>query len=150
MRSVLAFFIAFCMHAHAKAACVLPLESAGKIIGEIQVEVASDAITRSEGLMYRQELPEGHGMLLIYPFEGQAAVWMRNTYIPLDIIFMDKTGTISRVVSHAVPGSEYIHRGEGQDMAVLEINAGEASAMGLAASDRARLDVLVSACNLPS
>lgn len=97
-----------------------------------RVEIADDAAERSRGLMHRESLSRGAGMLFIYPFPRRASFWMRNTLIPLDMIFIDRTGTVTRVHSNAVPLDETAIDGGPNVLAVLEINGGMAQAMGIA------------------
>ncbi len=82
--------------------------------------------------MHRESLPRGAGMLFLYPFPRQASFWMRNTLIPLDMIFIDRTGTVTRVHSNAIPLDETAIDGGPNVLAVLEINGGMAAPMGLA------------------
>ena len=97
-----------------------------------RVEIADDAQERAQGLMFRQQMSKGAGMLFIYPFPRQASFWMKNTLIPLDMIFLDRTGTVTRVHSNAVPLDEHAIDGGPDVLAVLEINGGLAKAMGIA------------------
>nr|WP_238366738.1 DUF192 domain-containing protein [Mesobacterium pallidum] len=97
-----------------------------------RVEIADDAAERAQGLMHRESLPRGAGMLFLYPFPRQASFWMRNTLIPLDMIFIDRTGTVTRVHSNAIPLDETAIDGGPNVLAVLEINGGMAAPMGLA------------------
>lgn len=63
----------------------------------VNVEVANTSAERREGLMYRRNLPENHGMLFVYPDEDKRSFWMKNTYIPLDIIFVDSNGEVINI-----------------------------------------------------
>ncbi|MCF1708661.1 DUF192 domain-containing protein [Tabrizicola sp. J26] len=95
------------------------------------VEIADTSEARSRGLMYRESLPRSAGMLFVYPEPQHASFWMRNTLIPLDMIFADATGRVTVVHSNAVPGDETpIDGGEGVQF-VLEINGGLAARMGI-------------------
>ena len=98
-----------------------------------RVEIADDRQERALGLMNRDSMPKGAGMLFIYP-EPQVAVsfWMRNTRIPLDIIFLDNTGTVQRIAHQAVPYDETGLPGGPDIQYVLEINGGLAKSMGIA------------------
>lgn len=95
------------------------------------VEVADDASERAQGLMFRTELSPASGMLFVYDGTGRRQFWMKNTLIPLDMIFADSTGTVTRVHSGAVPGDlTPIDGGDGVQF-VLEINAGLADKLGI-------------------
>jgi uncharacterized protein len=95
------------------------------------VEVADDAAERAKGLMFRQKLPLSAGMLFVYEAPKRPSFWMKNTLIPLDMIFADATGTVTRVHANAVPGDlTGIDGGEGV-MFVLEINGGLAAKLGI-------------------
>lgn len=96
------------------------------------VEVADDAAERSRGLMFRESLDPAAGMLFVYESPRRAQFWMKNTLIPLDMIFADASGTVTRVHSNAVPGDlTPIDGGEGVRF-VLEINGGLAERLGIA------------------
>ena len=94
------------------------------------VEVADDPAERSQGLMFRTELPAASGMLFVYDSPRPVSFWMKNTLIPLDMVFADATGTVTRVHEGAVPGDlSPIDGGPGVQF-VLEINAGLAAKLG--------------------
>jgi hypothetical protein len=96
------------------------------------VDVADDAAERAQGLMFRETMPLSDGMLFVYDSPRRPSFWMKNTLIPLDIVFADATGTVTRVHANAVPGDlSPIDGGEGV-MFVLEINGGLASKLGIA------------------
>jgi uncharacterized membrane protein (UPF0127 family) len=95
------------------------------------VEVADDTGERAEGLMFRESLPRSAGMLFIYPQPQRVQFWMKNTLIPLDMIFADDRGVVTRVRSQAVPGDLTPIDGGPGVVAVLEINGGLAEAMGI-------------------
>lgn len=95
------------------------------------VEVADDRAERAQGLMFRESMPASSGMLFVYEAPHRAAFWMKNTLIPLDIIFADETGVVTRVHSDAVPGDTTpIDGGDGVRFA-LEINGGLAKRLGI-------------------
>lgn len=95
------------------------------------VEVADDGEERAQGLMFRTELAPASGMLFVYEMPRRVSFWMKNTLIPLDMVFADASGTVTRVHSGAVPGDlTPIDGGEGVQF-VLEINAGLASKLGI-------------------
>lgn len=107
-----------------------------------QVEVADDPQERAKGLMYRKDLPDGHGMLFIYETPRPASFWMRNTLIPLDLIFFDETGTIRHIHPNARPLDETPIPGAApgdpnpKRLMVLEIAGGEAKRYGLAVGQK--------------
>lgn len=96
------------------------------------VEVADDQTERARGLMNRESLPRSSGMLFVYEAPHRATFWMKNTLIPLDMIFADPTGRVTHVHSNAKPNDlTVIDGGEGVKL-VLEINGGLAARLGIA------------------
>ncbi|HAV08056.1 MAG TPA: hypothetical protein DEF12_00860 [Rhodobacteraceae bacterium] len=107
-------------------------------VARFSVEVADSDAERAQGLMFREKMARGAGMLFIYPRPQAVSFWMRNTLIPLDMIFVDSTGLVKRVHENAVPGDETpISGGEGI-LVVLEINAGLAQALGIVPGSQMR------------
>lgn len=101
-----------------------------------QVEVVREERDRNRGLMFRRILPENGGMLFDYDPPQQIAFWMKNTYIALDIIFIDANGRIIRIAENTTPLSlERIPSG-GVARAVLEIKGGLSGTLGIKAGDR--------------
>lgn len=98
---------------------------------QFTVELADDDAERAQGLMHRESLPQDAGMLFIYPETRRVAFWMKNTLIPLDMIFLDATGTVERVYSNAVPGNLTPIMGGSDIKAVLEINGGLVRKLGI-------------------
>ena len=101
---------------------------------EIEVAATSDAHAR--GLMFRRTLPQDAGMLFVYASTASIAMWMKNTYLPLDMLFIDDTGRITHFVERTVPLSTEIIRSNGPARAVLEVNGGTVSRLGIARGDR--------------
>lgn len=101
-------------------------------VARFTIELADDPASRSRGLMNRESMPSGAGMLFVYETPQRAAFWMRNTLIPLDMIFADVTGTVTKVHENAVPLDETVIDGGAGVQFVLEINGGLAGAMGIA------------------
>lgn len=95
------------------------------------VEVVDTAADRNRGLMYRETMAAAAGMLFVYEQPQSVAFWMKNTLIPLDMVFADATGRVTRIHSNAVPGDlTPIPGGDGVQY-VLEINGGMAKRLGL-------------------
>ena len=100
-------------------------------VQRFSIEVADDAAEQAQGLMFREKMPASAGMLFAFATPKHAQFWMKNTLIPLDMIFADATGRVTRVHADAIPGDETpIDGGEGVAF-VLEINGGLAARMGL-------------------
>ncbi len=124
----------------AQAACV---DTAVELRGpsgtqRFSIEVADDAAEQSQGLMFREKMATSAGMLFAFPQPKRAQFWMKNTLIPLDMIFADATGLVTRVHANAVPHDETaIDGGEGVAF-VLEINGGLAARMGIAEGSQMR------------
>jgi uncharacterized protein len=95
------------------------------------VEVMRTPPELEKGLMYRTSMPGDHGMLFDFQSEQSVMMWMKNTYIPLDMIFMDKTGKVVGIIANAKPMSEQILSVLAPTYAVLELNGGEAAKIGL-------------------
>ncbi len=97
----------------------------------LDVEIADTPALRRRGLMFRQRLPRGRGMLLLWPRPSMAALWMKNTLIPLDMVFIDAGGRIVHIHENAQPGDLTPVAPGRPVIAVLEIPAGEARRLGL-------------------
>jgi uncharacterized protein len=120
-----------------RAATTGTLEIASKTgVHSFSVEVVATDAEREKGLMYRRELPEGRGMLFDFQTEQPVAFWMKNTYIPLDMIFIRKDGRILRIAENTEPFSERLVPSGGPVLAVLEVIGGTARKLGLAPGDR--------------
>lgn len=100
------------------------------------VEVAKTEQERATGLMYRKELAEGRGMLFDFSPEQQVSMWMKNTFIPLDMIFIRSDGRILRIAENTEPHSEKIISSGGLAKGVLEVIGGTAKKYGIAPGDR--------------
>lgn len=100
------------------------------------IEVANTPETQAQGLMFRRTLASDAGMLFVYAANGPIAMWMKNTYIPLDMLFIDEAGRITHIVERTVPLSTAIIRSKGPARAVLEVNGGTVSRLGVAPGDR--------------
>lgn len=134
--------LAFCSPAAAEAVFDCTDNQAAVLtprgIVEFQVEIADSPAERERGLMYRDDLPAGSGMLFVYDAPRQVSFWMRNTFIPLDLIFMDESGTIRHIHPNARPMDETPIPGatigdpRPERQLILEIGGGEAARLGLA------------------
>jgi uncharacterized protein len=105
---------------------------------DFQVEIARDEASRARGLMDRRFMPADHGMLFEFEREAPEAFWMKDTYIPLDMIFISRAGVVTNIVANAEPLSERAIPSGPPCMAVLELNGGAAARIGLKAGDRVR------------
>ena len=133
----LLWFIFFVQSGYAAEPVLEPLYISiepGKTI-EYQVEVARTNRQKARGLMYRRTLPENQGMLFIYSPEQEADMWMKNTYISLDMLFIDKQGIIFNIVTNTVPKSTKTIESRGKAGAVLELNAGQVEKQGISVGD---------------
>jgi uncharacterized protein len=119
------------------AAELQPLEIASKSgVHVFAVELASTPEEQAKGLMFRRQLPEGQGMLFDFHKEQPTSFWMKNTYIPLDMIFIRADGRILRIAENTVPLSETLVPSGGPVRAVLEVIGGTAKKLGIAPGDR--------------
>ena len=100
------------------------------------VELAVTDEERSKGLMFRRELAEGRGMLFDFKQDVNATMWMKNTYIPLDMIFIRADGRILRIAENTEPLSTKIISSGGLAKGVLEVIAGTAQKYGIQPGDR--------------
>src|SRR4029078_13401323 len=99
------------------------------------IEVVLKDEGQGRGLMFRRELPEGQGMLFDFGEEGVREFWMKNTYIPLDMIFIRGDGRIAKTAEHTFPLSEARVSSDRPVRAVLEVIAGTSRKLGIAAGD---------------
>jgi uncharacterized protein len=100
-----------------------------------EIELATTPGERALGLMYRRSLPADAGMLFLYDQPQALTMWMRNTIIPLDMIFIGANGKVHRIESHTEPFSTQLISSDGAVQGVLEVNAGTAASIGLKAGD---------------
>jgi uncharacterized protein len=100
------------------------------------VELADTEPAREKGLMFRKNLPTGQGMLFDFQREQEVSFWMKNTYIPLDMIFIQGDGRILRIAENTEPLSTRLIPSEGPVLAVLEVKGGTARQLGIVPGDR--------------
>jgi uncharacterized membrane protein (UPF0127 family) len=133
----LAAVIALGALARAQAASVQPLEIVTKSgVQVFSVEMATTEKEKETGLMYRKALPDGKGMLFDFSPEQQISMWMKNTYISLDMIFIRADGRILRIAENTEPLSTRIIPSGGLAKGVLEVIAGTAKKYGIEPGDR--------------
>ena len=101
-----------------------------------QIEIANNDATRERGLMDRRYMAADHGMLFEFDREAPVAFWMKNTYIPLDMIFIAPSGVVTHIAANAEPLSERVIPSGGPCVAVLELNGGTAASIGLKVGDK--------------
>src|SRR6266496_3971337 len=120
-----------------QAASIQPLEIVTKKgVQVFSVEMATTEEEKTTGLMYRKELPDGKGMLFDFSPEQQVSMWMKNTYISLDMIFIRADGRILRIAENTEPLSTRIISSGGLAKGVLEVIAGTAQKYGIQPGDR--------------
>lgn len=108
----------------------------GDTIRQLNIEIADNDYERETGLMYRTKLEENQGMLFVFPKEEPRGFYMKNTHIPLDLIFMDSDKQIVSITRNAEPGKlETIPSGAPAQY-VLEVKAGLAAQWGLKVGDK--------------
>ncbi|WP_062014424.1 DUF192 domain-containing protein [Aureimonas sp. AU4] len=108
----------------------------------IEVEIADTDASRETGLMNRSSMPANHGMLFDFKQTRPVAMWMKNTIIPLDMLFLDERGRIVNIATNAKPYSLDVIPSSGPVRYVLELNGGAAARYGAKAGDRLRHSVI--------
>jgi len=144
MRILAIFFISVQLWVDsAQAACqpnVVDLRNASAEI-RFDVELAITPEERGRGLMFRDHLPNRSGMLFVFDPPRSVSFWMKNTLIPLDMIFADRSGNVTAVHKGAIPGDLTPISGGDDVYAVLEINAGLASRYAFAPGTQMRHEI---------
>jgi uncharacterized membrane protein (UPF0127 family) len=102
------------------------------------VDVAESEEDKARGLMYRKTLNVNSGMLFLHQRESSQLMWMKNTLIPLDMLFIDKTGKITRIVERTIPRSLNTISSRGKVLAVLELRGGTVSKLGIKTGDKVK------------
>lgn len=102
------------------------------------VEVMRTEPQRQRGLMFRRSMPQDRGMLFTFEAERPVTMWMKNTYLPLDMIFISRTGRVVGLAENTEPLSERIIPSGAAAFGVLEVNAGVAAKIGLKVGDEVR------------
>ena len=109
---------------------------------QFSVEVADSPDERAQGLMFRDHLPRSAGMLFRYESPQSASFWMKNTLIPLDMLFADDKGQVRHIAANAVPQDLTPIRGGPGILLVLEINGGLAKRLGITEGTELRTNLL--------
>jgi uncharacterized membrane protein (UPF0127 family) len=102
---------------------------------DFTAEMAVTLIEQSVGLMFRPQLAHGHGMLFVWWAPREVAMYMRNTLVPLDIIFIDQNLKISNIHQNATPGDRTPIRSQGKVILTLEVAGGTVARLGIAKGD---------------
>ena len=103
---------------------------------QISVEITESDLEKARGLMFRTKLGDDEGMLFFYDRPLEITMWMRNTYIPLDMVFIRPDGVVQRIVERTEPFSEAIISSMDPVIACLELAGGAAERLGLKVGDR--------------
>ena len=103
---------------------------------EFLVEMAVNPAQRSQGLMFRESLEEDRGMLFDFGKSQRATMWMRNTYVPLDMLFIDAHGQITQIAADTRPLSDAVIASREPVRAVLELRGGVSAKLGIKPGDR--------------
>ncbi|MFB6262006.1 MAG: DUF192 domain-containing protein [Bradymonadaceae bacterium] len=115
-------------------------EGEGEPIARFHVELAESEAERHRGLMYRPEIASGWGMLFVYRRAAPRTFWMKNTYIPLDMIFIDGDGRIVEIIESAEPQTTRPRHCESPARFVLEVEGGTAARIGLSKGQRMEME----------
>ena len=118
---------------------LLVLDARGQVARRVPVEVAATQSTRARGMMFRRSYPPDAGMLFLWRAPRRVAMWMKNTYLPLDMVFIAADGTIVRVHENARPHDLTPIPSQTPVIAVLEVPAGGARRLGLRPGARVKL-----------
>jgi uncharacterized membrane protein (UPF0127 family) len=103
---------------------------------KFSVDLAADEAQRGQGLTFRSRIAANAGMLFLYPHEQVVTLWMKDTMVPLDMLFIGADGRIRNIRERAVPQSPAIIPSDGPVKAALELNAGTVNRLGIKPGDR--------------
>jgi uncharacterized membrane protein (UPF0127 family) len=144
-RALCGALLLFCAAAHAAepagllrdfGRAFLVIEAASQRCIFLDVYVATNRRQWQQGLMHVRSMPRYEGMLFLYPEEREITMWMKNTYIPLDMVFVGNDNRVAHLHYSAVPHSETVISSVVPVNQVLELNAGAIKAFGIQAGDR--------------
>ena len=142
MRWVVPACVALWAFAAVAASASRPLQHSVLVVDTPQgparfvVEIAADNASRMKGLMFRKEMPPDSGMLFEFPDDHFRSFWMKNTILPLDMLFIRADGKISSIAENTKPYSLDVVTSREPVRAVLEINAGRSAALGITAGEK--------------
>jgi uncharacterized protein len=114
----------------------LEIAEGKKVKHVFEVWLADNPARQAQGLMFVRSLPPARGMLFVHPSPRPISMWMKNTYIPLDMVFVDGRGRIQQIIANTRPHSLDLIRSSDPALAVLEIAGGEAQRLGLKPGQR--------------
>jgi uncharacterized membrane protein (UPF0127 family) len=117
---------------------VLVIETAAGQRHHFEVEIAATPAQRGRGLMFRESMPADAGMLFLYSVEQPIRMWMKNTLLPLDMLFVAGDGRIVNIAENTTPLSEKVVGSGAPALGVIELNGGTARRLGIAPGDRVR------------
>jgi len=106
----------------------------GKVIN-FKIWTADTPRREEQGLMFVHQMDEHAGMLFVFPDNQRVSMWMKNTYISLDLLFMNRSGRVDYIAARATPLSEAVIGPPGPEFAVLELNGGAAERLGIKIGD---------------
>jgi uncharacterized protein len=109
----------------------LQIATADAKLHKIDVWIADNDVRRTRGLMFVQHLADDEGMLFVYPQSQPVGIWMKNTPLPLDILFVNANGRVHRVVENAKPQSLDTIPSDGPVLAVIELKGGSAARLNI-------------------
>lgn len=107
---------------------------------KVRVELALDFEARRKGLMFRDSMPEDRGMLFVFPVQEEQSFWMKNTYIPLDMLFIDEELTIVGIIHEAQPRTTTSQTVGVESKYVLEVNGGYCRRHGVREGSKVRFE----------
>lgn len=116
----------------------LTIETASGQSYRFEVEIATTSTQRGRGLMFREHMAADAGMLFVYAAEQPIRMWMRNTLIPLDMLFVAEDGRIVTIAENTEPLSEAVIASSEPALGVIELNGGTARRLGIRPGDRVR------------
>jgi len=121
---------------------VLAIRTQGGNVHNFRIWIADRLNRQEQGLMFVRKLEDHAGMLFVYPRDQHLTMWMKNTFIPLDMLFIRSDGTIAYIAANTPPQSLEIIEAPGQVRAVLELDGGTTGRLAIKAGDRIYSDAL--------